>query len=350
MSNRDNTYREIMDQASTMELVYKDILADDFDPGFLGQPYDEVIFFGCGTDYNLCRSASFITNSSLEYCSSRALPSSELILNTDTYINRNKKYLIMGFTRSGETTESLEVVNILKKMDNVFLYIVSAIGDSTIVRSSPNSFICRGAVENSVSMTKAYTGFLFAYCLMLYKSMGFSRVLEEFKSLIFYLKDTMDIMSGRIDHYLKDNDFDTFFALGSGFNYGIAVEADLKMKEMSQTHSYSYHLHEFNHGPRTMADSRSLVLILSPVEGTYRIERIIDDIKELDSNIFMVSDHEIGKRHENIYRLVEDPGFKYDIVKSFINIPAFQLLTLANSRLKGTDPDRPRNLKFTTKL
>ncbi|MDZ7837746.1 MAG: hypothetical protein U5N58_07200 [Actinomycetota bacterium] len=57
-------------------------------------------------------------------------------------------------------------------------------------------------------------------------------------------------MFENIKQFLEDRQFDTFFALGSGFDYGIA--GDLKEKEMSQTNAYSYHLHEFNHGPKTL--------------------------------------------------------------------------------------------------
>ena len=121
------------------------------------------------------------------------------------------------------------------------------------------------------------------------------------------------------------------------------------MKEMSQTQSYSYYVHEFNHGPKTMADERSLIMLLTPVMGFYRMEKVLGDILALDSNVFIVSGSNI-KGERDAFVLMPDPGFKSELVLSFINIPVFQLLAYINAARKSMDPDRPRNLNFTTRL
>ncbi len=92
MNKKSHTFNEIMNQTGTLESVYEDVLKNTFDLSFLNKPYDEIIFFGCGTDYNLCQSASFFTRSLLNNCSSNALPSSELLINPGTYLKEKKKY------------------------------------------------------------------------------------------------------------------------------------------------------------------------------------------------------------------------------------------------------------------
>ena len=210
MNKTGHTFNEIMNQTSTLELAYRDILKDSFDLSFLEGPYDEIIFFGCGTDYNLCQSASFFTRSLLNNCTCTALPPSELLINPWTYIKDNKKYLIIGFSRSGETTETIEVIKRLKKNNNVVLYMFSAIKNSTIIDLVKNHFICRDADEKSVAMTKAYTSFLFAYCVMLAKFLDRKDILIEFEHLINYLKSNMNILFDKISSYLKNIQFDTF--------------------------------------------------------------------------------------------------------------------------------------------
>jgi glucosamine--fructose-6-phosphate aminotransferase (isomerizing) len=351
MNDKNYTYNEIMNQAETLESVYGDISGGAIDPGFLDGPYDEIILFGCGTDFNLCQSASFFTRSLMGDISSLALPSSELVINTETYIKKNKKYLLFGFSRSGETTESIEIIRKLNQRDNVTIFMFSAVEDSRIIELSDKYFICRGAVEKSVAMTKAYTGFLFAYCLMLAWSLNKKRMLAEFEYLVKYMKENIHKLFDKIRDYMEKNEFSRFFALGSGFNYGIAVEADLKMKEMSQTHSYSYYLHEFNHGPKTMVDAQSLCLVLTLNKDLFRIDRVLEDIIGLGPKILIVGGgNETGIKNKNVDYLIENLEFEYDLVKSFINIPVFQILAYIQATKKNVDPDMPKNLNFTTRI
>lgn len=351
MNKTGHTFNEIMNQTDTLEFVYEDILKDSFDLSFLEGPYDEIIFFGCGTDYNLCQSASFFTRSLLNNYTCNVLPPSELLINPGTYIKDNKKYLLIGFSRSGETTESIEVVKRFRENNNVSLYMFSAVKNSTITDLAKNHFICRGADEKSVAMTKAYTSFLFAYCVMLARFLGRKNILIEFEHLIKYLKSNMNNLFDKTGSYLENIQFNNFFALGTGFDYGIAVEADLKMKEMSRTQSYSYYLHEFNHGPKTMVDDKSLILILTLKKDLFRIKKVLDDIINLDPKILFVSGKDlINIKNENVYFLLEDLDFKFDLVRSFINIPVFQILAYLQAIRKKLNPDKPRNLNFTTRI
>lgn len=351
MNIAGHTFNEIMNQTKTLELVYEDILRDTFDLNFLEEPYDEIIFFGCGTDYNLCQSASFFTRSLLNNCICNVLPPSELLINPGTYIKDDKKYLIIGFSRSGETTESIEVIKRLKRNNNVTLYMFSAVENSTIIDLTKNYFICRDADEKSVAMTKAYTSFLFAYCAILAKFLDRKDILTEFGLLIKYLKSNMNILFDKTSSYLDNIQFDTFFALGTGFDYGIAVEADLKMKEMSRTQAYSYYLHEFNHGPKTMVSDESLILILTLKKNLFRVEKVLDDIICLGPKVLFVSGNDLpGIKNKNVHFLLENLDFKSDLVRSFINIPVFQILAYLQAIRKNLNPDSPKNLNFTTRI
>lgn len=349
MNKKNYTFNEINSQAETLELVYEDVLKNTFDTSFLKRTYDEILFFGCGTDYNLCLSASFFTRTLLDNCVSYALPSSELLINTEVYIKKNKKYLVIGFSRSGETTESVEIVKKLKSNNNITLYIFSAVKNSEIIKLSKYHFICRGSIEKSVAMTKAYTSFLFAYCIILAKFLGRNDLLDDFWQLISYLKNNIGNIFTKIKNYLENKQINTFFALGSGFDYGIAVEADLKMKEMSRTQAYSYYLHEFNHGPKTMLSDKSLILIMALSRKYYRLKKVINDIACLEPNILIVSGRDLlNIDRNNIYFLLDDLDLKFSLVRSFINIPVFQILAYVQAYKKNINPDKPKNLSYTT--
>jgi len=339
-----------MTQVESWEKAYSDIVDEEFglDLNIFSDNYDEIIFFGCGSSYNLSQSASFFTKSLFSGRSCLVLPSSELLVNNDTYINKDRKYLIIGFSRSGETTESINVVKQLKDMPNITSLTFSCKEGSTIASLSDNYFICRGAVEKSIVMTKSFSSMLFAYCLMLTKFLDNKDILAEFKYLIDYLNENISNLFSDIEIYLGKNDFKSYFVLGSGFNYGLAVEGDLKMKEMSQTSSYSYHLYEFNHGPKSLLDKGSLCVILTLGENLFKNEEIIKGILNMGSKVIVIGSRNAEiTDNEKINYLLYDSEFKIDFIKSFMNIPVFQILAYIKTIKENLNPDKPRNLDYT---
>lgn len=350
MENKSYTYREIMTQVESWKKVYGDVVGEkvSLNLNIFSDNYDETIFFGCGSSYNLSQSASFFTKSLFDGRSCFALPSSELLINTDIYINKDKKYLIIGFSRSGETTESINVVKLLKDRQNVTSLTFSCKEDNTISKFSDYNFICRGAAEKSIAMTVSFSSMLIGYCLMLVKLLDKKEMLEEFKYLIDYLNENISRLYTDIENYLNNNSFSSYFVLGSGLNYGLAVEADLKMKEMSQVPSYSYHLHEFNHGPKSLITKESLCLNLTWSKNLFKNEEIIKEILNLGSKVLLVGRKDINiTDSKDINYLLSDSNFKFDIIKSFINIPVFQILAYIKTIRENLDPDNPKNLDYT---
>ena len=339
-----------MTQVESWRKVYNSVVGEkvSLDLNIFSDNYDEIIFFGCGSSYNLSQSASFFTKSLLDGRSCFALPSSELLINTDVYINKDKKYLIVGFSRSGETTESVNVVRLLKDRQNVTSFTFSCKENNTISKFSDYHFMCRGITEKSIAMTVSFSSMLIAYCLMLVKLLDKKEMLEEFKYLIDYLNENISKLYNDIENYLNNNSFSSYFVLGSGFNYGLAVEADLKMKEMSQVPSYSYHLHEFNHGPKSLITKESLCLNLTWSKNLFKNEEIIKEILNLGSKVLLVGRKDISIiDSKDINYLLSDSNFKFDIIKSFINIPVFQILAYIKTIRENLDPDKPKNLDYT---
>src|SRR5665647_1254272 len=111
MDNNNHTYKEISGQIKSWKENFSEITGERTKIGadLFSKDFDRIIFFGCGTSYNLAMASSFFTNT-LSGFDSTAVPSSELLFNPETYINKFKKYLLIGFSRSGETTETVEVM------------------------------------------------------------------------------------------------------------------------------------------------------------------------------------------------------------------------------------------------
>jgi len=163
-----HTYKEILRQPENWEYVIKDIFEDNlFNPAILKNSYNYIIFFGCGSSYNLGQSASFFYRHLTGSTNSLAVPSSELIINPELYINESDKYLLIGFSRSGETTETINVLQNLQERKNVTSLSFTCKEKSSFSGVSNMNFTCRNAVEESIVMTTSFSSMLMAICAAL---------------------------------------------------------------------------------------------------------------------------------------------------------------------------------------
>ncbi|MES0340958.1 MAG: SIS domain-containing protein [Candidatus Humimicrobiaceae bacterium] len=350
--NDNHTYREISSQVRSWKENFDVITGENtkISTDLFSKDFDRIIFFGCGTSYNLAVAASFFTNTVSDF-DSIALPSSELLFNSETYIDKGKNYLLIGFSRSGETTESIEVVNMFKDQEKMRTFIFTCREKNSLVDVSGDHYLCRSAEEKSIAMTKSFSTMLFSYCIMLTKYLDNKERLKQFSDLCDYLEGKMPLLFDEIKEYIDINDFNSYFTLGSGFNYPLAVEADLKMKEMSQIQNYSYHIFEFNHGPKALLSEDFLVLFLTISKKLRNIDIIVNEIIKSRSRIAIIGKgiDEI-KKLDNIRYFLNDVSFEDELVESFINIPVSQIFAYAKTIKQNLDPDKPRGLDYTTKL
>ncbi len=350
--NDNYTYREISSQIRSWKENYDVITGEDTKIGsdLFSKDFDRIVFFGCGTSYNLAMAASFFTNTVSGF-DSIALPSSELLFNSETYIDKDKNYLLVGYSRSGETTESIEVINKFKDWKTIRSFAFTCREKNSLVDVSDDYYLCRSAEEKSIAMTKSFSTMLFSYCIMLTKYLDNEDRLKEFSYLCDYLEIKMSLLFDEIKEYIDSNDFNSYINLGSGFNYPLAVEADLKMKEMSQIQNYSYHIFEFNHGPKALLSEDFLVLFLTISKKLTHIDIIVNEIIKAGSRIAIIGKgiNEI-KKMDNIRYFLDDTSFKDELVESFINIPVSQIFAYAKTIKQNLDPDKPRGLDYTTKL
>lgn len=350
--DNNHTYKEIGGQVKSWKENFDVITGENTkistDP--FSRDFDKIVFFGCGTSYNLAMAASFFTNTVSGF-DSIALPSSELLFNSETYIDKGKKYLLIGYSRSGETTESIEVINKFKGQEKIRTFAFTCREKNSFVDVSDDHYVCRDAEEKSVAMTRSFSVMLFSYCVMLTRFLDNKDRLKEFSGLCTYLDNRMPLLFDMVKEYIDENDFNSYFALGSGFNYPLAVEADLKMKEMSRIPEYSYHIFEFNHGPKALLSEDCLVLFLTISKKLSNVGIIVDEIIKNRSRIAIVGKGiKDLKKGGSIRYFLDDASFKDELVESFINIPVFQIFAYIKTIKQGLDPDKPKGLGYTTRL
>jgi glucosamine--fructose-6-phosphate aminotransferase (isomerizing) len=136
-------------------------------------------------------------------------------------------------------------------------------------------------------------------------------------------------------------DFDRFYFLGSGTRYGLACEANLKMKEMTLTHSEPFHFLEFRHGPMSMVNEKAVVVGMLSDANRAHEAKVLSEMKTLGGTVAALGEYEA------------DVAFKSGIpesVRGVLYLPVLQLMAFYRSVAKGLNPDHPKNLTAVVQL
>ncbi len=139
----------------------------------------------------------------------------------------------------------------------------------------------------------------------------------------------------------EDLNFDTFYFLGSGIRYGLACEMNLKMKEMTLTHSEAFHFLEFRHGPMSMINEKTVVIgMLSEKNFSYE-QAVLDEMQALGGRVVALAEAKADVSFDS--RIPEH-------IRGVLYLPVLQLMAFYRSLAKGFNPDRPKNLTAVVQL
>jgi glucosamine--fructose-6-phosphate aminotransferase (isomerizing) len=130
-------------------------------------------------------------------------------------------------------------------------------------------------------------------------------------------------------------DYDRFYFLGSGIRYGLASEGNLKMKEMTLTHSEPFHFLEFRHGPMSMVNEKAVIVGLVSEKNFKHEQAVLEEMRELGGTILSFGESRT------------DVAFHSGIpenARGVLYLPVLQLMAFYRSLAKGLNPDRPTNL------
>ena len=135
--------------------------------------------------------------------------------------------------------------------------------------------------------------------------------------------------------------FDRFYFLGSGIRYRLACEVNLKMKEMTLTHSEPFHFLEFRHGPMSMVNQNAVVVgMLSDMNRVHEA-KVLLEMKTLGGSVAGFGEKDADVQFES--------GIP-ESVRGVLYLPVLQLMAFYRSVAKGLNPDKPNNLTAVVKL
>lgn len=261
--------------------------------------------------------------------------------------------LLITLSQSGETADTLAALRLAKEKGYMAALTICNVAGSSLVRESDLAFMTRAGVEVGVASTKAFTTQL-AALLMLVTALGKVKghiSVEKEREII----KAMQSLPAEIEKALAfDREIEALaedFAekhhalfLGRGAFYPIAVEASLKLKEISYIHAEAYAAGELKHGPLALIDADMPVIVVAPNnELLEKVKSNIEEVRARGGQLYVFADKEAGFTPSEGMKIITMPKVNDIVAPIFYTIP-MQLLSYYVALIKGTDVDQPRNL------
>lgn len=329
------TYQEIKTQTEAWEQALDVTRAASLPKA---ADYEQVVFTGCGSTYYLSLAAAALYQG-LTGRPARAVPGSELLLNTPTVLT-NAKTLLVAVSRSGTTTETVKATQKFKEERRGEILVISNY-DEVLSRSADFNIVIDKGQEESVAQTRSFASMFVAASAFCARMAGRDDLLESMCGL----PAAGDRLMNRYESFAKslgeNLDFDRFYFLGSGSRYGLACEVNLKMKEMTLTHSEPFHVLEFRHGPMSMVSPKAAVLGLLSDANRAQEAKVLSEMKTLGGTVIGLGEGDAD--------VIFESGVA-ESVRGVLYLPVLQLMAYYRSVAKGLNPDRPSNLTAVVKL
>lgn len=258
---------------------------------------------------------------------------------------------ILFISQSGETADTLAALREARNKGALALGICNVVG-STIARESMGGVYIHAGPEIGVASTKAFTSQLVVLALitlLISKRRGLKateckKIAEALLEIPSKIEKILKLNEGieKLADEFKDSR--NFLYLGRGYNFPVALEGALKLKEISYIHAEGYPAAEMKHGPIALIDEDMPVVFIAPKDSTY--EKILSNIQEVRARggrIIAVADSEDGEIDELVDFTIKIPRTIEMLTPILTSIP-LQLLAYHIAVKKDLDVDQPRNL------
>ena len=261
--------------------------------------------------------------------------------------------LLVTISQSGETADTLAALRLAKEKGYMAALTICNVSSSSLVRESDLAFMTRAGVEVGVASTKAFTTQL-AALLMLVTAIGKVKGNISGEQEVEIVK-ALQSLPAEVEKALAfDKDIEALaedFAeknhalfLGRGEFYPIAMEASLKLKEISYIHAEAYAAGELKHGPLALIDADMPVIVVAPNnELLEKVKSNIEEVRARGGQLYVFADKEAGFTPSEGMKIITMPKVNEIVAPIFYTVP-MQLLSYHVALIKGTDVDQPRNL------
>ena len=263
-----------------------------------------------------------------------------------------KEDVVIAISQSGETADTLAAIKLAKE-SGAFVFGICNVVGSSIARAADTGAYTHAGPEIGVASTKAFTTqitLLMLIGLRLGQLRGtlsrddFSRVAEELEALPKAVQTVLK-SEKEIEQIAKSyKDAANFLYLGRGYNFPVALEGALKLKEISYIHAEGYPAAEMKHGPIALIDKNMPVVVIATNKGHY--EKVVSNIQEIKSRdgkiiaVVTIGDKSVKALADHV---IEIPEVTESLTPILASVP-LQLLAYHIAVMRGCNVDQPRNL------
>ena len=263
-----------------------------------------------------------------------------------------KDDIVICISQSGETADTLAAIKIAKEK-GAFIYGICNVVGSSISRETHSGIYTHAGPEIGVASTKAFSTQITILTLIALKLAELKKTIKHEK-LLAYQKELSKIpekikqiikSAPEIEAIAKDySDSQNCIYLGRGYNFPVALEGALKLKEISYIHAEGYPAAEMKHGPIALIDKNMPVIVIAPRKTNYeKVLSNIQEIKSRDGKIVAI----VSEGDETVAgianHVIEIPNVPECLTPILATIP-LQLLSYYIAIIRGCDVDQPRNL------
>jgi len=263
----------------------------------------------------------------------------------------DKNTAILAISQSGETADTLAAVREGKEKGVLTLGIVNTVG-STIARETDAGVYNHCGPEIGVASTKAFTSQLEILALITVllgrqREMSFvmgKRIVQEIIKLPSLVKKVLKNQNQIKNIAKKYKDYSNFLFIGRKYNFPIALEGALKLKEISYIHSEGYGAGEMKHGPIALIDENFPTVAIAPKDSVY--EKMVSNIEEIKARkgpLIVIT----TEGNEKIKKIANETIFipkTLEMLTPILSVIPLQLFAYYVGTMKGYDVDKPRNL------
>jgi glucosamine--fructose-6-phosphate aminotransferase (isomerizing) len=309
---------------------------------------DRILIIACGTSWH----AGLVAEYTIEEFA--RIPVEVEYASEFRYRNPiiTSKDVVIAISQSGETADTLAAIKLAKEK-GAFVFGVCNVVGSSISRETHAGAYTHAGPEIGVASTKAFTTqitVLTMIALRLAKAKGtlsnsdFHRYLQELEAIPEKVEETLLTNDVALEIAKVFKDVPNALYLGRGFNFPVALEGALKLKEISYIHAEGYPAAEMKHGPIALIDEHMPVFVVAPKHGHY--DKVVSNIQEIKSRsgkiiaIITKGDTEVKSLADYS---IEIPDTAEALTPLLTTIP-LQLLSYHIAVLRGCNVDQPRNL------
>jgi glucosamine--fructose-6-phosphate aminotransferase (isomerizing) len=264
----------------------------------------------------------------------------------------NEDDVVIAISQSGETADTLAAIKLAKERGATILGVCNVVGSSIARETHAGSYTHAGP-EIGVASTKAFTAQVTILTLMALEIANNKGTITKSRYRELLLE--LDQIPEKIEEVLKTEDaikliaekyssVRNFLYLGRGYNFPVALEGALKLKEISYIHAEGYPAAEMKHGPIALIDEEMPVVVIAPKKGNY--DKVVSNVQEVKARkgkiISIVSKGDTEVRALSDYT-IEIPNVEELFVPFIATIP-LQFLSYYIAVLRGCNVDQPRNL------